>query len=310
VQGQRVERSQFVTSTLLRMWGRTMTWTRTVSCAFVCIYSLLTYGQEIKVKGMITSRTGDEMTIRTAEGDQIVALTDDTKAQVPSGVFRHKETSMAELIPGLAVEVKGIHNGDKVVAETVKYTKQDLKTANAVQAGLTMTQQNVAENREAIASNKQSIAANKEQVEAAHEQISANQAAVEQRFADLTDYDVRGSTIVYFPIGKATLTSKNKAALLDLARKATMLKGYLIEVKGYCPEPGTESRSCGGGGRFPPPAGWHTGSARPRARRNGRGRTDSFQRDDGRTGREPTRRGEGPRESGLGREHCEIARHS
>ena len=195
------------------------------------------------MKGMITSRTGDEMTIRTAEGDQIVALTDDTKAQVPSGVFRHKETSMAELIPGLAVEVKGIHNGDKVVAETVKYTKQDLKTANAIQAGLTMTQQNVAENREAIASNKQGIAANKEQVEAAHEQISANQAAVEQRFADLTDYDVRGSTIVYFPVGKATLTSKNKAALLDLARKATTLKGYLIEVKGYCDSTGDPAQN-------------------------------------------------------------------
>lgn len=215
----------------------------------ICV-SALAYTQEVKMKGMITTRTGDEMTIRTADGDQVVVLSDDTKAQVPSGVFRHKETSMAELIPGLAVEVTGLRNGDKLVAKTIRYTKDDLKTANAIQAGLVITQQNVTANREAITTNKeniatnqQNIATNQQNIATNKEQISANQAAVEQRFADLSDYDVKGSTVVYFQIGKATLTPKNKAALLDLARKAATLQGYMIEVKGFCDSTGNASQN-------------------------------------------------------------------
>ena len=209
----------------------------------VCICSTLSNAQEVKIKGMITSRTGDEMTLRTADGDQVVVLSDDTKAQVPSGVFRHKETSMAELIPGLAVEVSGVRDGDKLVAKTIRYTKDDLKTANAIHAGLAITQQNVNANREAIATNKENIATNQQNIATNKEQIAANQEAVEQRFADLSDYDVKGSTVVYFPVGKSTLTPKNKAALLDLARKATTLKGYMIEVKGFCDSTGNASQN-------------------------------------------------------------------
>src|SRR3954454_18618666 len=106
-----------------------------VAVVVVNVCSLLAYGQEVKVKGMIVSRAGEDMTLRTPDGEQVVTLTDETKAQVPSGVFRKKETSMAELIPGLMVEVTGTRDGAKFVAKTVRYTKDDLKTANAIQAG-------------------------------------------------------------------------------------------------------------------------------------------------------------------------------
>lgn len=204
------------------------------ACALFCwlVCCLFANGQEeVKVKGMITSRTGDQMTIRTPDGDRTVSLTDDTVAQVPSGLFRHKETSMAELIPGLSVEVKGVQDGDTLVAKTIKYSKEDLKTANAIQAGLAPTQQHVAANTQSITENRQNIAANQVQIE-------ENQAAVEQRFADLTDYEVKGSTVVYFPVGKAELSQKNRAALLDLANNAKNLKGYIIEVKGFCDSTG------------------------------------------------------------------------
>jgi len=39
------------------------------------------------------------------------------------------------------------------------------------------------------------------------------------------------------------LTAKNKAALLDLAQKATTLKGYMIEVKGFCDSTGNAAQN-------------------------------------------------------------------
>ncbi len=211
----------------------------TIACAmfFSLVWCLFASGQEeVKVKGMITGRTGDQLTIRTPDGDRNVSLTDDTVAQVPSGLFRHKETSMAELIPGLVVEVIGTQDGKSLVAKTIKYGKEDLKTANAIQAGLAPTQQNVAANAQSIAANKENIAANQ-----AH--IQENQAAVEQRFSDLTDYEVKGSTVVYFQVGKATLSKQNQAALLDLANKAKNMSGYMIEVKGYCDSTGNVAQN-------------------------------------------------------------------
>src|SRR3954465_2898729 len=224
----------------LREWA-SMTSQRYLALAVIVLVnvcSLLAYGQELKIKGMIVSRAGEDMTLRTPDGEQVVTLTDETKAQVPSGMFRKKETSMAELIPGLSVEVTGTRDGTKLVAKSVRYTKDELKTANAIQAGMTMTQQHVAENRGAIATNKENVWSNKENIAANQQQIEQNQVAVEQRFADLTDFEVKGSTTVYFAAGKSALTSKNKAALLDLTQKAATLKGYMIEVIGYCDSTG------------------------------------------------------------------------
>src|SRR4051812_5642605 len=112
--------SAWSNATPTRMEGSTMSRKRMIACTLFLLYacSLVASGQEeTKVKGMISSRNGDQMTIRTRDGERTVLLTDDTKAQVPSGMFRHKETSMAELIPGLAVEVQGRQDGDSLIAK-------------------------------------------------------------------------------------------------------------------------------------------------------------------------------------------------
>jgi hypothetical protein len=152
----------------------------------------LTYGgEEQELKGIITGRTGDSMTLQSPDAGKVtVVLNDDTKVRVPKGVFklRHKDMSMAELMPGLAVQVKATKDeSGQMIAKTVSFSGKDLKTANAIQAGLAPTAENVEANKEAIAANQQNTAANQQQ-------ISANQMAVEQRFANLTDYDVKGST--------------------------------------------------------------------------------------------------------------------
>lgn len=220
-----------------------------LACAvLVCAAFALAYAEdEIAVKGMIVGRTGDTMTLRTADSPNLLVLiTDETKVQVPKGLFkvRHQQMSMAELMPGLRVSVKGTNNAQgQLVARTIQFSSQDLKVANAIQAGLVPTQQSVESNKQAIAENEQNIATNKQQIGVAQEQIATNQQQVEQRFASLSDYEVKGSTDVYFATGSATLSEQSKAELMKLAANAANLKGYLIQVKGFCDSTGTAAQN-------------------------------------------------------------------
>jgi hypothetical protein len=97
----------------MNMEGNSMTKTQFAACSAVlcCLLPLLAYGgEDVNLKGIITGRTGDSMTLNTPDsGPVTVVLNDDTKVRVPKGLFkvRHENMSMAELIPGLAVQVKG-----------------------------------------------------------------------------------------------------------------------------------------------------------------------------------------------------------
>src|ERR1039458_3110871 len=72
-------------------------------------------GEKVKVKGLITTRTGETLTMKTAgAGNLIVVLTDDTKVQQPKGIgLRKKEMSVTVLIPGLKISVDGIGDAQR-----------------------------------------------------------------------------------------------------------------------------------------------------------------------------------------------------
>jgi outer membrane protein OmpA-like peptidoglycan-associated protein len=209
-------------------------------------------GNKVKVSGLITMRTGDGFVLKTpSSGNVKVELTDDTKVVQPKGVLklRKADMGMTALMPGLKVTVEG--TGDvmtSVVAVTVKFSKDDLQAAEAIQAGLTPTQQQVDANGKAIATNQQNIEANKQGIAANQANIAANQKDIEanqkaiadanKRFEDLTDFDVKGSATVYFASGKATIEPKDQAALTKLSQDALGLKGYLVQVKGFADSTG------------------------------------------------------------------------
>jgi hypothetical protein len=135
-------------------------------------------GTQVKVKGLITGRDGESLTLKSSAGSVVVVvLTDDTKVGTPKGLLRirHSEQSVTALIPGLRIEVEGTGTESHVVAKKIKFEKSDLQLAEVVQAGLTPTQQQAAANKENISTNKQNVAANKEQGEANQEQIASNQ---------------------------------------------------------------------------------------------------------------------------------------
>lgn len=198
----------------------------------------VTTGQKVETKGMILTRSGDNMTVQTRDmGNITVEIHPETKIQVPKGIFRHSDMEATALIPGLDVEVKGTGGADNhVIADQIRFTRESLKVAQQAHAAMTATNAQVAQNQQGIATNQQGVAANQQanQKNAAHiDQHSQELAGVQERFDNLTEYDVKKDISINFDTGKSDLTSDAKQQLTDLAKEATGLKGYLIEVKGF-----------------------------------------------------------------------------
>jgi OmpA-OmpF porin, OOP family len=207
-------------------------------------------GEKTKLQGLITGRTGETLVVKTADGNVTVVLTDDTKVQQPKGLgVRKKQMSAAVLIPGLKVSVDGVGDAQsRVVANTITFSGNDLEMAESVQAGLQPTahevqanQQNIQGNKQNIQANKQNIQANSQQIGSNSQQIASNQEEIQQtnkRFSELTEYDTKADSNVYFAVGSTTISAKDKAALKQLAHDAVNLTGYIIQVKGFADSSG------------------------------------------------------------------------
>lgn len=185
---------------------------------------------------MITGRTGDTLKVKTSDGNITVVLTDDTKVQKPKGLgLRKTQMSFMALIPGLKISVDGFRDEQsRLVADTITFSGDDLKTAESIQAGLTPTQEAVEANKENIAGNKVQIAANREKIASNEQEIED----VSKRFNDLTEFDTKGEATVFFASGSKSISAKDQTALRDLAHNAVNLTGYLIEVRGYADSSG------------------------------------------------------------------------
>lgn len=200
-------------------------------------------GQQVKIRGLITTRTADNLTVKTSEGQVNVVITDDTKVRKPKGLgIRKEQMSFTALMPGLMVSIEGFQDAqNRIIAKTITFSGHDLETAERIQAGLAPTQQAVETNEQNIEANKQDIAANKDQIAANKEQIGANEAEIEsvsKRFSNLTEFDTKAEMSVFFSSGSKALSAKDKAALMDLARNAVNLTGYIIQVKGFADSSG------------------------------------------------------------------------
>jgi len=228
-------------------------------CLSVAVAYGASNGEKVKAKGLITTRTGETLTMKTAAGGSLtVVLTDSTKVQQPKGIgLRKKEMSVTVLIPGLRISVDGVGDAQsRVTAKTITFDPDDLQLAETIQAGLTPTQhavqtnqQNIASNKQDIQTNQQGIAFNQAQTTANKEQITANRGDIEtsqqdieaanNRFHELSEYDTKGDIKVNFAVGKSVISASDKAALLALAHDAVNLTGYIIQVKGFADSSGT-----------------------------------------------------------------------
>ena len=216
-------------------------------------------GDKAKVKGMIASRAGETLIVKSGGETVTVVLTDDTKTQDKKGLFGldKEQLSSVVLIPGLKVDVNGTSDDQgRVVAKTITVDGDDLETAQMIQSGLHPTAQQVAANvrtleahqqslaghdvqlaahKEDIATNQQNIAANKQQIDQNIKDIEENT----QRFMALSEYDVKGEATVKFAVGSSKISAEDQEQLKQLAQTASGLKGYIVEVTGYADSTGS-----------------------------------------------------------------------
>jgi outer membrane protein OmpA-like peptidoglycan-associated protein len=212
-----------------------------------------------EVKGMITSRAGDTLIVKSAQGNVTVVLTENTRTKDDKGLFGLEKQEMADtvLIPGLKVDVDGTSDAQgRVVAKTITVDGDDLETSQMVEAGLTPTAEQVASNVQTLEAHKQALAghdvqlaAQKQNIETNQQNIAANKQAIEQnikdteentqRFSALSDYDVKGEATVKFAVGSSKISAQDQEQLKQLAQTATGLKGYIVEVTGYADSTGS-----------------------------------------------------------------------
>ena len=214
-----------------------------MSVVLVCALTLnlgfgVATGEKIKTEGLIVSRQHDSLTVRTTmAGDFVVVLTDYTKVVMPQGWLSKKQMSSSNLVPGLWIKVQGVGNSPgQVLAQQVSFSHNDLRTANAIQAGLTPLDVRVQANQQQIQANSLGLQSHQQQIQLNQQDIRNNQQGVQQlnqRFSDLSDYEVRYTALIYFPTGSASLSSQSRSQLMQVARNALKLKGYLLEVRGY-----------------------------------------------------------------------------
>src|SRR5437016_6601463 len=227
--------------------------------ALFFLASVFAFGRDkAEVKGMIITRTGETLIVKSGGQNVTVVLTDDTTTKDNRGLFGLEKQHMSNvvLIPGLKVDVDGKSDDQgRVVAKTITVDGDDLETAEMIQSGLHPTAEQVAANvrtleahqqeiaghavqlaaqKENIGTNQQNIASNKQQIEANVKDIEENT----QRFTALADYDVKAQATVNFEVGSTNISAKDQIELKEVANTATRLKGYIIEVTGYADSTG------------------------------------------------------------------------
>jgi len=213
--------------------------------------SALAFGQKAKVKGMITGRGGETLTVKGPDGTSTVVLTDDTRTVDKRGLFglEKQQLSSVVLIPGLKVSVVGTTDAQgRIVAQTITTDGDDLETSEMIQAGLHPTAQQVDANvrhleahSTELAAHKENIETNKAAIAANQQQIQANMQDIEthtQRFMALTDFDTKAEATVNFATGSSKLSAEAEEELKKVAETAKGLTGYVIEVVGYADSTG------------------------------------------------------------------------
>jgi len=221
--------------------------------------SVSAFGANTEVKGMILSRTGETLIVKTADGNTTVVLTDYTTTKDDKGLFGLDKQRMSSvvLIPGLKVDVDGTSDEQgRVVAKTITVDGDDLETAEMIQSGLHPTAEQVAANVQRLEahsgqleSHKVQLAAQKENIETNQQNIGANKQRIEQnikdieentkRFTALSEYDVKGEATVKFGVGSSKISASDQEELKKVAQTATGVTGYIVEVMGYADATGS-----------------------------------------------------------------------
>ncbi len=208
------------------------------ACVMVTALSTALFAESVKVEGLITARSGDEMIVQIARGAELAfQLSERTNVSQYPG--------MTALIPGLKVKVDGTYTETRLlVATSIKFKEKDLKHAEAIEAGTLHLKMQAEEHRAELERQRQVLEAQKQALHEQEAKIAANKAQIEAnsaRFGQLDDYYIYDELALYFGNGQVKVDPKYNEALLALAKNASTVEGYLIEVVGYASTSGSEA---------------------------------------------------------------------
>jgi OmpA-OmpF porin, OOP family len=174
--------------------------------------SAMTKGPE--VKGIIVARGSDRVRVRTADGESKVVFFNETTRIRTGGLFGGSRNRLgaAGLLNGLPITAKTMDAGGVLLASQISYSNRDHKFASMIRNG---TEQGFAE------------------------QSAATQ-ALRGRMADIDQYNVKGTTNVYFDTGKAQLSEQAQAELCNTASQAENTNNALMLVVGYTDSVGSQ----------------------------------------------------------------------
>lgn len=175
-----------------------------------------------EIEGFISSRRGSQMQVTSAGGtNTAINVSPATEIRAKGGFLGmgNEKLSSDSLLNGLPVTVETVQWEGGLVASQIALKSKDLKTAAMIRNG---TDQRFGE----------------------HDQlIEANRAAAEalrNRVANIDQYNVLGSTNVYFDTGKWNLSGQAERDLCDAAANADSMGNALLLVVGYTDDVGNE----------------------------------------------------------------------
>ena len=175
-----------------------------------------------EVKGIITARRGGQMQVTTTDGNNTAILVSaETEIRSSGGFLGLDKDKLAadQLLNGLPVTVRTVQWAGGLVATQVKLKDKNLATASMIKNG---TAQKFGEHDTAIAHN------------------AAATEALRGRVGDIDQYNIKGTTNIYFDTGKWALSRDEEAQLCEAATQAKGMDNALLLVVGYTDAVGDE----------------------------------------------------------------------
>lgn len=222
-----------------------------------------TSGQKTKIQGVIISRDGDTLKLRSND-DSVgtIDLTNDTRIQLKHGIFGRKSAmDLASLVPGLQIEAQGRGNDrGELVADRVLFDPNSMRASRQIDTRVSPLEartgglESRTGNLEGRTNNMEGRQGQLEgqqrqtqeqvgQVKQEADQANQGVVGVNNRVSDLDNYQAKYSDTVYFKYGSSALTPEDRQKLDDLAHRAINAKGYVIEVAGFADTTGKASRN-------------------------------------------------------------------
>ena len=170
------------------------------------------YGERMQdgptIEGVISARRDNQMQVTATDGTStVITLDDNTEIRGKGGFLGlgSKDRAADALLNGLPVTVETKRLGTELIASEVDFKNKDQEVAAMIRSG---TAQGFAE------------------------QTAATD-ALRNRVADIDQYNVKGTTNVFFDTGKYQLSDNAEANLCNAAAEAESMDNALLLVVGY-----------------------------------------------------------------------------